>query len=308
MKIVIPGGAGLVGQNLVIMLKEKGYNDLLVIDKHPTNVAIMRDLHPELDIIEANVSQKGSWCKSFKDVDVVLMLQAQIGGKFHQEFIDNNVTSTDVILETMAENNIKSLVHISSSVINSTANDWYIQTKTKQEGIVNDANLNTCVLRPTLMFGWFDRKHVGWLSRFIRKVPVFPIPGNGKYMRQPLYVRDFCSVIISAIEGKMTGIYNISGQEKIDYIDMIKLLKRATNASAMIMKIPYSLFYFLLWVWALFDKKPPFTTNQLEALVADDDFEVINWPSIFEVTSTPIEQAFVETFQDEKFSSIELKF
>jgi len=31
------------------------------------------------------------------------------------------------------------------------------------------------------MFGWFDRKHLGWLSRFMKKVPVFPIPGHGHY-------------------------------------------------------------------------------------------------------------------------------
>ena len=25
------------------------------------------------------------------------------------------------------------------------------------------------MLRPTLMFGWFDQKHLGWLSRFMAK-------------------------------------------------------------------------------------------------------------------------------------------
>ena len=41
------------------------------------------------------------------------------------------------------------------------------------------------------MFGWFDRKHLGWLARFMCRVPVFPIPGSGEYLRQPLYVGDF---------------------------------------------------------------------------------------------------------------------
>jgi len=39
------------------------------------------------------------------------------------------------------------------------------------------------VLRPTLMFGWFDRKHVGWLKRFMERMPVFPIPGDGRMWR-----------------------------------------------------------------------------------------------------------------------------
>ena len=36
------------------------------------------------------------------------------------------------------------------------------------------------ILRPTLMFGWFDRKHLGWLARFMQKAPVFPIHVPGK--------------------------------------------------------------------------------------------------------------------------------
>ena len=43
------------------------------------------------------------------------------------------------------------------------------------------------------------------------------------------------------------------------------------------MKLPYKLFYFLLAVYALFDRDPPFTTTQLKALVIDEVFEDIDW-------------------------------
>jgi len=33
------------------------------------------------------------------------------------------------------------------------------------------------------MFGWFDRKHLGWLARFMRKVPIFPVPDRGDFLR-----------------------------------------------------------------------------------------------------------------------------
>lgn len=165
------------------------------------------------------------------------------------------------------------------------------------------------VLRPTLMFGWFDRKHLGWLSRFMNKVPVFPIPGHGRYMRQPLYVGDFCNVIISCIEDPtITGVYNITGHEEVDYIDIIRQIKRVTRATTPIVKIPYSLFYGLLWVWSQFDSNPPFTTQQLAALVARDEFEVTDWPGMFKVTSTPFATAIDETFNDPTYSKVVLEF
>lgn len=159
------------------------------------------------------------------------------------------------------------------------------------------------------MFGWFDRKHLGWLSRFMKKVPVFPIPGHGRYMRQPLYVGDFSKVIISCIEKNIReGIYNISGHEKIDYIDMIRVIKKATNSSTPIVRIPYTLFYGLIWTWSLFDKNPPFTTQQLAALSAKDEFEVIDWPGIFDVPYTPFAEAVDETFNDPTYGKVVLEF
>ncbi len=200
-------------------------------------------------------------------------------------------------------------MHISSSVVESVANDHYTNTKREQEKNVLASGINCVVLRPTLMFGWFDRKHLGWLSRFMQKVPVFPIPGSGRYMRQPLYVGDFCSIIISCLESQTSGqVFNITGREKLDYIDIIRQIKRATGAKARIVKIPYALFYGLLKTWALFDKNPPFTADQLKALVAHDEFEVIDWPDIFKVNATPFSQAIDETFNDPTYSNVTLEF
>jgi uncharacterized protein YbjT (DUF2867 family) len=187
--------------------------------------------------------------------------------------------------------------------------DWYTETKREQEEIVVASGIDCVVLRPTLMFGWFDRKHLGWLSRFMQRVPVFPIPGSGKYMRQPLYVGDFCNVIISSIDSRIKGqAYNISGLERVDYIDIIRQIKRATKARCAIVKIPYGLFYVLLKVYALFDKNPPFTADQLKALTAGDEFEVIDWEGTFGIRATPFANAMDETFNDPTYSHIALEF
>jgi nucleoside-diphosphate-sugar epimerase len=308
-KIILPGGAGLVGQNLIARLIAKGYSNLVVIDKHQNNLNSLKTIHPQVMVDFADVSQPGDWQNHFIDADVVVMLQAQIGGLFYQEFVDNNVSSTELILDLVKENSIPYLVHISSSVVESVADDFYTRSKIEQEQIVLQSGIPCPILRPTLMFGWFDRKHLGWLARLMQKIPIFPIPGNGKFMRQPLYVGDFCGVIISCIENRIpSGIFNISGHQKIDYIDMIRVIKKATGAKAIVLKIPYGLFYALLWIWALFDKNPPFTTQQLQALVAKDEFEVIDWHAIFGVPYTPFEKAIDETFNHPIYSKVVLDF
>lgn len=308
-KIILPGGAGLVGQNLIARLKAKGYTNIIVLDKHRANLKVLQNVQPEVKTIYADLAETGDWQHHFEGADVVVMLQAQIGGNDYMEFVRNNVDSTRLVLDAIKHYKVASLVHISSSVVESMAEDFYTNTKKDQEKMVLESGIHCPILRPTLMFGWFDRKHLGWLSRFMKKVPVFPIPGHGRYMRQPLYVGDFCNIIISCIENKVSdGIFNISGHEKIDYIDIIREIKRACDAKALIIKIPYGLFYLLISIWGLFDKNPPFTTQQLAALITKDEFEVIDWPSIFGVSCTPFAKAIDETFNDPRYSKVVLEF
>lgn len=308
-KIILPGGAGLVGQNLVTRLRDNGYQNIIVLDKHKSNLATLKKLHPNIIAEYADLSIKGDWERYFKGAEVVVMLQAQIGGLSYNEFFDNNVASTKIILNLIKVNKVPNLVHISSSVVESSSDDFYTQTKKEQEKIVTESGIQCQILRPTLMFGWFDRKHLGWLARLMSKSPIFPIPGDGRFIRQPLYAGDFCNVIISCIENNIPcNIYNITGLQKIYYIDIIKTIRQSINARISILKIPYSIFWALLYLWSIFDKNPPFTTQQLSALVAKDEFEVIDWPKIFGVPFTPFEVAVNETFNHPIYGKVVLDF
>jgi len=308
-KIIITGGAGLVGQNLVVRLKEQGYRNIVVLDKHQENVKILKQLHPDVTVHLTDLSMAGEWQNLFLDADAVVMLHAQIGGLLEDNFNKNNIKSTEILLKCIKKNNITKLVHVSSSVVNSVATDFYVKTKIEQENLVVNSNLPFIVLRPTLMFGWFDRKHLGWLSRLMKKIPLFPVPGSGKYIRQPLYAGDFANIIIACLKKNIPlGVYDISGMDKISYIEIIRQVRKASNSSTLILHIPFSIFYSLLWIWSLFDKNPPFTTKQLQALLAGDEFNVINWSEIFGVKPTPFSDAIYETFQDQRFSNVVLSF
>lgn len=308
-RIVLPGGAGLVGQNLVVRLKQRGFRNILVIDKHRANLRQLAVLHPDVDVICDDLSRAGPWQGEIRAADTVVMLQAQIGAKQEARFERNNLDATARVLDAIEAGSSPYLVHVSSSVVESVAEDFYARSKRGQEKLVLDSGIACPVLRPTLMYGWFDRKHLGWLARFMRRVPVFPIPGRGDFMRQPLYAGDFCSIILSCIESRRgQGIYNISGHERIDYIDIIQEIRRVTAARTMIVRLPFPLFRALLQLWSVFDADPPFTVQQLEALRADDVFEVIDWPAIFGVRYTPFKEAIAETFTHPEYSKVVLEF
>lgn len=309
-RILITGAAGLVGQNLVVRLREEPGIELVCIDKHAANCKIFRQLNPAIRLVEADLaSNQERWIREFSGIDLVIMCHAQISSTNPQDFIDNNVVSTVNVLQAMNQHSVNKLIHISSSVVNSLANDDYSRTKAEQEDLVKASGQDFTVLRPTLMFGWFDRKHLGWLSRFMRRVPVFPIPGSGQYIRQPLYVGDFCDIIISLLDNPRTGsTFDITGLERVSYVDLMRLVRDQSGAKARIVHIPYRLFWRLIQVYGSIADNPPFTTDQLEALVIPEEFAVIDWPGIFDVQQTPLRDALHETFNHPEYSSIVLDF
>jgi len=307
-KIVLTGAAGLVGQNLIPRFLGQRLSEIVAIDKHATNVSILRAQHPSVRVLCQDLAEPGGWESELDGCRALVIAHAQIGGLKEEQFIRNNIQATERVLEAAVRYKVPYLVSISSSVVNSMAVDYYTETKKAQEALVAASGIKQVVLRPTLMFGWFDRKHVGWLARFMRRVPIFPIPGNGRFLRQPLYAADFCDIIAASVRGEITGAYNITGQERIDYIDLIRAVKKATDAKARICKIPYRVFWGLLKINSLIDSNPAFTVGQLEALVTPDVFEVIDWPAIFGVRATPLQEALDATFRDPVYSRIVLDF
>ena len=78
MKIVIPGGAGFVGRNLVRVLANEGYNmkDVTVLDKDEKNLNYVEKYGVKTLLVD--LSEKGDWYGEFDGKEIVVNLVAQI--------------------------------------------------------------------------------------------------------------------------------------------------------------------------------------------------------------------------------------
>ncbi|HEV7252831.1 MAG TPA: NAD(P)-dependent oxidoreductase [Mesorhizobium sp.] len=295
-RVVVTGAAGLVGMNLIPRLQERGF-EVVAIDKDAQGAALLHRHRPGVPVIEADLARAGGWQEALQGADALVVAHAQIGGNHRQAFRLNNVVATERLFEAAHAAGVTYAVQISSSVVNSRAVDLYTESKKAQEAIARGSDIPCAVLRPTLMFGPHDRKHLGWLARFMARTPVFPVPGHGRHPRQPLYIGDFCGVVLACLEHRVADqSFSISGLERIDFIDLMRLLREALGLRTPIAPVPYPLFRAGLKAYGAVSRKPPFTAQQLDALVTPDLFEVIDWPGLFRVQPTPLRQALRETF------------
>lgn len=303
-KLVVCGAAGFVGQNLIPLLKKKF--KIIAIDKHFHNLNLLKTLNPEVETVYSDLAEKTKWTSTFKDADCVVQLSAEIASHDREPFIRNNVIATKNILDVMKKYKISYLVHVSSAAVNSIRRDYYSETKEEAESLVRKSGVKNAMLRPSMMYGCFDNKNVGWLMSFMKKSPLFPIPGTGNYPRQPVFVMDFCNIIEKLVEKRPNGkIYNING-DSINFVDMVKVIIKAKKIFRPVVRLPLRMFIFLMQSYNFILRKVEFTPDQVRSLTSGEVFEMFPWWSEFDVEKTGFKDG-VHKMLNSKFSKLTLE-
>jgi len=115
-KILVTGGAGFIGSNLALKLKEKGY-DVVVLDNlsrqiHGDNPASTSPLYQSIigkvDFIQGSVTSREDWMKALDGVECVVHLAAETGtGQSMYEiekYVGTNIGGTALLLDILANN------------------------------------------------------------------------------------------------------------------------------------------------------------------------------------------------------------
>ena len=292
----------MVGQNLTPVLLQQTGNRIVAIDKNTKNLRLLARLNPGLEVHEADLAEDGTWPELFAGADAVVDLKAQIASPDDEVFFRNNVRTQERVLEACRRHAVPHVVHLSSSVVISVARDAYTESKRAAEDMVRASGLPHTILRPPLMFGCFDVKHLGYITRVLERTPILPIPGSGRYLRQPLYVMDLCRVILRCLErGPRGETHNLIGHERIDFIELLQTIARERGLRRLLVPVPLPLFGAALRVGALLLRRPPFTKDQLDALVAGDDFPVDGWCEAFDVRYTPFREGLRQVYASPRY-------
>lgn len=120
-KVLVTGGAGFIGSNIVKILVDKG-NDVRVVDDLSRGEKSNLDGYMEkIEFLEADLCNKDVANKALKDVDVCFHLAAKIGGtgyfhKFPATCVRNNVIMTLNLWDAAKETKPMIIYASSSSV------------------------------------------------------------------------------------------------------------------------------------------------------------------------------------------------
>lgn len=251
-KIVITGGAGFIGSNLVKRLLEK--NQVIVIDDLSTgNMDNIQDVitSKKITFIKGSVTDLDLLQKTFKNVDYIFHEAAipsvprSVKDPYTSNYVNANGTLNTLI--AAKDNQAKKVIYASSSSVygdtptlpkkeDMKPNPLSPYAVSKLTGEYYCEVFKSIYNLPTVSLRYFNvygpkqdplSEYAAVIPRFITNIlndksPI--IYGDGSQTRDFTFVDDVVTVNILAAESPSTGIFNVAGGKRITINELAHLI------------------------------------------------------------------------------------
>ncbi|HSA78438.1 MAG TPA: complex I NDUFA9 subunit family protein [Nitrospirota bacterium] len=266
--ILVTGGSGFVGGHLIRRLRQEGL-PVRALARHPDRVQPLKDLGVE--VVPGDISNKVSLEKAAEGIERVIHLVGIIQETPGVTFRGVHVEGTRNVIEAARKAGVRHFFHQSALGTRPGAKSEYHRTKWEAEELVRQSGIPHTILRPSLIYGPGDKFTIR-LSEMLRRAPVMPVIGSGKYRVQPIYIDDVVSCMVKVVIGDafLNEIYEIGGPDQLTYKEVTAAIAEAMGLKRPAVHVP--LFFVKPIAHALETvlSNPPLTTDQLIMLQEDN--------------------------------------
>lgn len=136
-----------------------------------------------------------------------------------------HTTATTNMLSVAREAGVKRYVHMSALGARANGSSAYHRTKWRAEEAVRQSGLDWTIFRPSVIFGPGD-EFVTRLAQMVRRLPVVPVLGDGRYRLQPVCVEHVAEGFArSLLSGTPVGrTYDVTGPQPYPFDDILDLI------------------------------------------------------------------------------------
>jgi NADH dehydrogenase len=268
-EVLVTGGTGFVGTHVCRALIARGFLPRLLV-RPGSEGRIPADVREKGRITLGDATDRESVENAVQGTSAVVHLVGII-----REFPARGITferlhvaATRNVVDAAARWNIPRLVHMSALGARAGGPTGYFDSKGRAEEYVRQSGLSWTVFRPSVIFGPGDQ-FLNELGRVLSGAPFIPVPGDGRYRLQPVFVGDVAKGFTDALlrpetEGRT---FEVGGPEQLTYGELLDRLAACTGCRARKIHVPLSILRPAVRRLERFEKFP-LTTDQLEMLLA----------------------------------------
>lgn len=181
---------------------------------------------------------------------------------------DLAVENTKILVRAAEEAGVRRIVHVSISNASKESPLPYFKGKGLLEEFIAGSKLCYAIIRPTVVFGDEDIliNNIAW---FLRKYPVFAVPGKGDYRLQPVFVEDLAEIAVSAGQGSDNIVVDAAGPEIYTFNGLVRLIAEKVGSRAKIIHLGPGRALFLTGLLSKIVKDVVLTRDEVEGLMAN---------------------------------------
>lgn len=141
------------------------------------------------------------------------------------------------LLAAAREAGVRRVVHVSVIRASADGPTPYVRAKAALEAVVAASGLEWAIVRPTLTFGDDDVlfNNLAWA---LRRLPVYGIPGLGRYRIQPVHVDDVARICLEAAAGPGGTTVDAAGPETLEYRHLVSAIRTAVGSRSIVLPMP----------------------------------------------------------------------
>ena len=295
MKVLITGAGGFIGSHLVDSQLEKGH-DVRAVDLRVDLLGHQAG-HPRLQVVRGDITDDHLVEKLVEGEELVYHLaSAHLDVALPDDHYRRvNVEATSCLLETAMRAGVKRFVHCSSVGVigdvehppadeTAECHPTNIYERTKLEGeraaldFAGRTGLPVVVVRPAWVYG----PRCPRTAKLFRTISRgrFPIFGDGKNLRHPVYISDAICGLESCgetpnIEGE---VFIIAGEAPVESRELVDLVGQELNVGTHPLYMPIFLGQCAGWtlelMFKLIGRQPPFSRRSMDFFLKHNAYDI----------------------------------
>ncbi len=267
--ILVTGGTGFIGKSLVKELVSIGKPVRLLL--RPSRESPRLPLGEVVDVAVSSLKDERGLRSALKGVDVIFHLAGveRQGSRSDLEGID--IEGSRVLAAVAKQADIERIFYLSHLGADRSSAFPVLKAKALAEHFFINSGVGFTIIRSAPVYGKGDQFTSG-LASLLRIAPgIFPVPGDGHSLVQPIWIDDLVACLNIALEDRamINQIIEIGGGEYITFREVLELIMQATGYRKILVNVqPAYLRMLTLWLEQTFPRYP-LSMFWLDYLAAD---------------------------------------
>lgn len=148
------------------------------------------------------------------------------------------IANSRALFEAAGRAGVARIVHISIANPSIDSPLPYYRGKALVEQALAESGVPYAIVRPTFLFGGgrdILANNIAWI---LRRMPVFVLPGDGRYLVQPVHSDDLARICLEASHRRSGAIIDAAGPDTMSFEELVRAIRAAVGRRTPILHAP----------------------------------------------------------------------